>query len=51
VRYFQGLGSTARIGRRSSGWLRAPSAVTLLTVLVVVTLAIIFVMVAKPTLF
>jgi hypothetical protein len=30
---------------------RAPSAVTLLTVMIVVTLAIIFVMVAKPTLF
>ena len=30
---------------------RAPSAVTLLTVMVVVTLAIIFVMVVKPTLF
>ena len=30
---------------------RAPSAVTLLTIMVVVTLAIIFVMVVKPTLF
>ena len=30
---------------------RAPSAVTLLTVMVVVTLAIVFVMVVKPTLF
>jgi hypothetical protein len=30
---------------------RAPSAVTLLTIMVVVTLAIIFVMVTKPTLF
>jgi uncharacterized membrane protein len=30
---------------------RAPSVVTLLTIMVVVTLAIIFVMVAKPTLF
>jgi hypothetical protein len=30
---------------------RSPSAVTLLTIMVVVTLAIIFVMVVKPTLF